>query len=466
MSDGREIESRVERLEAALQAIDSRLAKLEHRPHREARPVPAAASEPAQSEAGSLGLFGISMLILGGAFVLRALTESNIVPRPAGAILGFAYAGVWIWNAGRLAHRHHARGALFHAVTAAVIAFPLVWETTVRFHIIPAIIASIAVGLLGLLFLWIAVRGEQQVLAWTGSLAAILAAFAIGPSPAMLVAISAVGAATIFAASRWEFAAWPAAIASNIIALIVIVTRGPGTVAALVGFSALWVATAAIARSHEIAITVQSAIAILVGVGGAVLLLSPSAAAASMVWSALGLGTAVLAWRTSMRAMAVQSVVWVVAATLGGGLLLATIGAFGGSTELPPAALLTGVVAFVAFFFLRGRPEKIVLLSVFLCMAFTGAMGAMVGVFANAALLRTSLLALSASLLAVIGRLANSRESSILARALLVIGGLKLLFEDLRVGTAAVLVVSFALYGAALLIVSRCGWGRAKGSPL
>src|SRR5581483_12413462 len=182
VSDGRELESRVERLELALQAIDSRLAKLEHRPHHEARPAPSAPAEPAESEAGALGLFGITMLILGGAFVLRALTESNVLPRLTGAILGLAYAGVWIWNADRLARRHHARAALFHAVTAAVIAFPLLWETTVRFHILPAMVASIAVGLLDLLFLWIAVRGDQQALAWTGSLAAILAAFSIGPS--------------------------------------------------------------------------------------------------------------------------------------------------------------------------------------------------------------------------------------------------------------------------------------------
>jgi len=464
VSDGRELESRVERLELALQAIDSRLAKLEHRPHHEARPAPSAPAEPAESEAGALGLFGITMLILGGAFVLRALTESNVLPRLTGAILGLAYAGVWIWNADRLARRHHARAALFHAVTAAVIAFPLLWETTVRFHILPAMVASIAVGLLDLLFLWIAVRGDQQALAWTGSLAAILAAFSIGPSPAMLVAIAAIGAATTIMASRWEFAAWPAAIASNILALIVIVTRGPGTVAALVGFSGLWVAAAAMARNHDIAITIQAAIAILVGVGGAIFLLSPSAATASMIWSAFGLATAVLAWRTSVRAVAVQSVVWIVAATIAGGLLLSTIGAFGTSIELPPAALLTGIVALAAFFLVRDRPEKVVLLSVFLCMAFTGAMAATVNLFANAALLRTALLATSASSLGIIGRLAGSREAGILARALLVIGGLKLLVEDLRVGSAAILVVSFALYGAALLIVSRCGWGRE--SPL
>jgi hypothetical protein len=465
VSDGRELESRIERLETALQAIDARLAKLEHRPSRGGQPPPAVLPVAStDTETSALGLFGISILILGGAFVMRALTESAVLPRLGGAILGLAYAGVWTWNADRLARAHRVRAALFHAVTAAVIAFPLVWETTIRFHIIPAIVASVAVGALGLLFLWVAVRNQQQALAWTGSAAAIIAAFAIGPSAAMLVALAAIGAATTLFAKDWEFAAWPAALASNIIALILIVTRGPGTVAALVCFSALWVAPATIGRKRDIFVTVQSTVAILIGVGGATLLLMPSAAAASLIWSAAGLGTAALARRKAVRAMALQSVVWIVAAALAGGLLLSTIGAFAGergSIELPPTALATGLVALVAFVLLEGRGERVVLLSAFLCMAFTGTVAVVLPAMANAALLRTAVLAIFASLLAVVGRLIGNCEASILARAVLVIGGMKLLGEDLRVGTAAILVISFASYGAALLVVSRSGWARA-----
>ncbi|HKB79437.1 MAG TPA: hypothetical protein VKH35_06955, partial [Thermoanaerobaculia bacterium] len=146
------------------------------------------------------------------------------------------------------------------------------------------------------------------------------------------------------------------------------------------------------------------------------------------------------------------------------GLLLSIVGAFvseGPSIELPAAALGNGIAALVACVRLPAwRPERLVLASIFLGMVFNGTLVVLGPRVTNTALLRTAVLAAAASLLAVLGRLIDSREASLLARAVLIIGGVKLLAEDLRLGRAAVLVVSFALYGAALLIVSRSGWSR------
>jgi hypothetical protein len=75
------------------------------------------------------------------------------------------------------------------------------------------------------------------------------------------------------------------------------------------------------------------------------------------------------------------------------------------------------------------------------------------------AVLRTGVLALTVVGLAWIGRLRRLPEAAWLVYPLLVAGGLKLLADDLRVGDTRVLVVSFALYGGALILAPR--WVRA-----
>ena len=70
----------------------------------------------------------------------------------------------------------------------------------------------------------------------------------------------------------------------------------------------------------------------------------------------------------------------------------------------------------------------------------------------NAPLINTIILASFASLLALI----PLWETRILARVVLVAGGLQILIEDLRLG-AGTMVVAFALYGAALIVVSKLG---------
>lgn len=71
------------------------------------------------------------------------------------------------------------------------------------------------------------------------------------------------------------------------------------------------------------------------------------------------------------------------------------------------------------------------------------------------AVLRTALLSISAVARALLGRSGRLREAAWLVYPLLVAGGLKLLFEDLRTGRPAALVLSFALYGGALILALR-----------
>jgi hypothetical protein len=393
VSTGPDLDSRVARLEAALAEIDGRLARLEHRRSGGQATLPVQTDAP--KETNVLASIGICSLILGGAFVLRALTESQTIPRVAGAILGLTYAGYWIWRANR-----------FYASTAALIAFPLIWETTARFQIFTPLIASILIAATGILF----VR-KDAVLAWVGSAGAIAAAFAIGPSPAMLLAISAIGVY----ARKWEFAAWPAALATNIIALILIVTRPQGTVIALICYAAVWTL-----------LPVQSTLAALIGGGGATYLMLPDLRVLSAAWAVIGIAAAETARRTSSRTIAIQSVVWIV-----------------GATVLAPVA---GIAAIIAFVRTQWREERLALLAVFSYTVFMG-----INSIVDAPLIHTIILASFASLLAMI----PIWETRILARVLLVAGGLQILIEDLRLGSATMMVIAFALYGIALLVVSK-----------
>ena len=395
MSTGPELDSRVARLEAALAEIDGRLAKLEHRRSGGQAILPVQSESP--KETNVLASIGICSLILGGAFVMRALTESQTIPRLAGAILGLAYAGYWIWRANR-----------FYASTAAVIAFPLIWETTIRFQVFTPLVASILIAAVGILF----VR-KDVVLAWVGSVGAIAAAFAIGPSPAMLIAISVIGVY----ARKWEFAGWPSAIASNIIALTLIVTRPQGTVIGLVCYAAIWTL-----------LPVQSTFAALIGGGGATYIMLTDLRLLAAAWAVIGVAAAETARRTSSRTIAIQSVVWVIAATV-----------------LNPVA---GIAAAVAFALTRWREERLALLAVFSYTVFMG-----INSVVNAPLIHTIILVSFASLMAMI----PIWETRILARVLLVAGGLQILIEDLRLGSATMMVIAFALYGIALLVVSKLG---------
>ena len=424
MSDVHELESRIERLEARVAQLEIRGAGTPpvERPIRAGatwdEDLPGAGSQPADARPSAiatsdrspnlLAVAGFCSLILGGAFVLRALTESQMLPRLAGAILGLTYAAFWIWRANR-----------YYAITAAAIAFPLLWETSVRFQIITPLLATVLIAVFAFFFLWIAIRTKQQVLAWVGSVGAVSAAFAIGPSVATLIAVSAIGAAITFAAPQWEFVPWPSAIGANVIALILLVMRPAGVAIVLVLYAVLWLRC-----------PVQSTIAILIGLGGAAYLLIPDLPMLAVAACGAGVVAAEIArWRSS-RELSIQSTVWLVAAAI-----------------LNP---FTGIAALIAFFRLRWREERLVLLAVFLYGAFMA-----IDSVISAPLIRTAILASFACALAVAGRLTANWESSVLARVVLVAGGVKLIVEDLRLGSAATLVIAFALYGAALIVVSR-----------
>jgi len=95
-----------------------------------------------------LSMIGRLFLVLAGGFFLRAMTEAGVLAPAAGVALAFRYAGVWLYMADRSGRLGQSSGALFHALGAALVAFPLLLEATTRFKVI-----GVAGGAFGLLLL-------------------------------------------------------------------------------------------------------------------------------------------------------------------------------------------------------------------------------------------------------------------------------------------------------------------------
>ena len=183
--------------------------------------LPPAEAAPAVT-VNMLSLAGRSFLFLGGAFLLRSLTDAGTLPSVLGVPLGLAYG----LGLALLSDRAAARGArwsgVFHALTGVAITYPIVWEATTRLQLFPAPVAAALLGLLTAVTLAVARRHDLSGLAWVSVLAAVASALgllgATGALSSFTLLLLAVGLATLWlAADRgWPGLPWPAALAVDL----------------------------------------------------------------------------------------------------------------------------------------------------------------------------------------------------------------------------------------------------------
>jgi hypothetical protein len=270
---------------------------LEQRP-RPMRPE-AAASEDAEAlevpalPQGGLALAGRTLLVLAGAYLVRALTDAGTLPAFTGVALGLAYAGFWQLRAGREALGGRRASAALHALASSVIAFPLVWETTARFGLLGPRGAGLAVVALSALGLAVAWRSHLTADAWLTTLAAcatVLALLASTHDPVTaLLTLLPIAAALEWLAFRdaWLGLRWCVAASADTVAiLLVAVTLRPhppesypaltasGAAGALLALPALYItgiAARTLLRGQPVRLfeAVQGTLAVLVGLGGA-----------------------------------------------------------------------------------------------------------------------------------------------------------------------------------------------------
>ncbi|HEY3350149.1 MAG TPA: hypothetical protein VGM13_10270 [Thermoanaerobaculia bacterium] len=518
-----DLESRVALLEGALGDVRARLAALEGgsmpRAAASAAAAPAdtlpftapaapspalraaAAAEAADEGApvaSALTLAGRTFLVLGGAFLLRTLTEAGRVPVSVGALLGLAYALAWIGVALRDGARGARTSAVVHGLTAALVAYPLVGEAATRMGAFTPAAAAVAVAVVTGALVAAGRRADLSVLVWTGILAGAATAAALfvatGSIAVFLGFLLALYAAAL-ALRRGpgaEGLEWPPGVAAVLFFALGawLSTRAEGTperwtaltpagiallAAALVALALLGAAHDAKARGLAPTDVLQPAAALTVAAG---VLFGGSAV--SVLWGLLGIVLAARAPRDGRGWMAWLSAGLVTGAALLSGLLRQVLAAFLAGPDAAPAAtgpaVLAAIAALVAFIVAAaGAPSAPVLkpgptlASAAIASGAVLALAVALAPFTSAApglaLVRTALLCAAALAAAWTSRWPRLKTLALLSLPILAAVGLKLLFEDLRAGSAATLFAAFALYGATLLLVPRLLRAGSRRSP-
>jgi hypothetical protein len=561
------LEARVGELTEAIRTLQARIAALESG-------GPAAADEPDAgplfrrqpgADRGSpdsvLPLLGRASLILGGAFLLRLLTESGALPSPAGIFLGLAYAGFWLAVADRAARRGRKPAPVVLGATGLLIACPLLWEAATKFRIFDATTALSVLALFAAAALAIAAARSVPALAWAATLVPAATALALAastgailPATAFLVAL---GIATdrLSETGAGSMVRWPAAAAADLACalLIFVATRPGGPAGPYLGLSlpaaralilllpAAYVASFAARillarRSPGVFEGLQTVLALLLGAAGARLippagasgagLLVPAGLAAlgayaaatrgatdapprrfayfastalliflfffpaslsrplaALLWSGLAVATAAAAAGWRRPALAVHSVVYLLGAAFTSGLAswLRDISTAGDlrPVRLSLLALVAALAGAALYALMAGRAPRDRFLQI--GSAFGASLaavtlgGGLVSVAAAALriesqpvtleILRSAVLTLMTIAAAFVAGRGRRPEIAWIAWALLAGGAIKILFHDVPSGRAVVLALSFAFYGAALIVAPRFLRAAAGGGP-
>jgi len=123
------------------------------------------------AQPGSIfSVLGKAMLGIAGAYLLRAAAEASIAPRPLVAILGIAYAMLWLFIAARTPAKLRIARVVYTANSAVILA-PLLWELAIRFKIFPAAGIAAALAAYELAAFFLAWKPERAVVLEIGNIA-------------------------------------------------------------------------------------------------------------------------------------------------------------------------------------------------------------------------------------------------------------------------------------------------------
>jgi hypothetical protein len=350
----------LKRLEARVSAIEAGRSAVTAEAQREAALAAAMAEAERQGPVREvavttvLSFVGRTLLVLAGAFVLRALTDSGRIPALAGAGLGLVYAGVWIALADRAGRAGQTSSAGFHGVSAVLIGFPLLFEAATRFQLVSTAVASLLLAALTGVAVAVAAWRRLSGLAWAiglGGAATAVALMVAGGhflAPAVYLILLGVAALWIGYVRDWFGLRWPLALAADL-ALVAVAMRavaptvveGPRVafflqallMAAYLGSIAA--RTLLLGRGVVLFEIAQTAASLAVGLGGAIYVASRTGmgaagfGAASVVFGLAAYGVAFAFVETHQRGRANFYFYGAV------GILMVVVGT---ALALPPAA--------------------------------------------------------------------------------------------------------------------------------
>ncbi len=398
------LNARVAQLAAQLQDVQRRLAELEARIADEESPV--APRDTVRGQAGGgpeiageggagtesvglalrvLTLLGRTFVILGGAYLLRALSDAEVVPAAVGAAAGLAYAAVWLIAADRAALRGDRLGAGFHGLTAALVTLPLVWEATARLGVLSTWVAAAALLFFAVAAMAVAGRRGLPEVAWAGVLGSAASALGLAiathdPVPFTVLGIGVLAATEVLAVRDcWLELLWLPALAADILVLhtTLLAARAgsapeelvvPGAAAAvllalaLLGLSVAAASARTLMRHVPVGPfeVVQTAAALIIGAGGVVRVLAAHGVQAGPVGGLLlilGIGATAAAFAV-LRARPESRGTVVFYATCGAALVVGGISMLLQGRVLAVVFAAGGVIVTVAA---RGPVRRILL---------------------------------------------------------------------------------------------------------
>lgn len=515
-----------------------------------------------------LSFIGRSLVVLGGAFLLRWLTQAGILPHKLGSVIGMIYALLWIAMADFKAGRGQRHSAVFHGITGSCIALPLLVEVTTKFHYLTPMLSAIHLPAFIILGLVVAGRQNLRILAWIITLpAAPLAFFLAIQTDAMtpfLISLLILGFVTLWLGylRHWHVLATLMSAAVNFgLALMVMEQAATGKRAGVEQQAGMWEVLALLfalialyfgsycfrvfKRKRTItALEIgHTLVVVLIGLGGAAIVinayersmfplgigclvlsiasytaaygllprrdpnrrnflfytslavamvllgseLSLGGPAAAVSFTLIALIAGSLAKRIASPILFLHGAVYLIASIFRSGLLKTSLSGLVGPSlqygEWSSAAVLSALAVTLIYPWLprpQGRSIDMVLgrisVNFFLFMAIHALAALMISLLAqmipageNAdafrrplASLRTGTLAVCAAILAGLSNRTRFGNLAWLVYAILVLGGVKLIGEDIAAGGAATLFLSLGLYGGTLILSPRLLQRSAK----
>ena len=193
----------IEQLTEQLRTLERRVASLESR-HEKPRELPLPATPiqrprapatwrgfpPVETPAGGITVIGKAVLGIAGAYLLRALAESSSIPKLPVLVVAILYACFWMLWAVRTQPASRF-ASVTYAITSTLILSPMLWETTVSFHVLSPALASIVLVGFFVLTISLSSKRDLQLIPWVATLASVVTAIALIVATQELVPLTA-----------------------------------------------------------------------------------------------------------------------------------------------------------------------------------------------------------------------------------------------------------------------------------
>jgi len=248
------MQDRISELESRLAIVEQRLSALESSPSVEGT-TDQVAPGPTLGDgfvASASTHIGRVLLIFGGAYLLRAVTDFQFVPTGLGILMGASYALFWLFMAYRKGHIESQRmSAAVYGGTSIVLAMPLLVEATNRFQLLSGAQSVSALTIYCLLALAVAATRNLRSLGWLvtgGGVVTALAVVIVSHSAVVVAAfLIMLGLGSLWIAywRQWGGPQWIGAIGANagVLALVALSTSDQWSVepetASLLGIALL-----------------------------------------------------------------------------------------------------------------------------------------------------------------------------------------------------------------------------------